>query len=179
MTCSGTPFWSGTIPVQADGQYQTSPLTLTMPGYYVYVESIAAAGFVQAAAGACSDAAESTIVLGAPTVTTQVSAATAVPGSQISDKAVLSGLGALPATVERGALRTVRLPAAIDCSGTPVSSTSFTASGDGTYTTPQVTLPSAGYYTFVSRSPRRAPTLPSRRRAPARARRPSRMARRR
>ncbi len=148
-TCTGAPAWTGSVPVQADGRYQTGPATLTVPGYYVYVDSIAAAGFVRAAAAtACSNAAETTLVVGAPTVATQASAATAAPGSQISDQAVVSGLGVLPATVNVALYGPYASRAAIDCSGTPVSSTSFTANGNGTYTTAKVTLPSAGYYTF-------------------------------
>jgi hypothetical protein len=55
MTCTGTPVSSGSIAVQADGSYKTAPVTLTTPGYYVYVESIAAVGFVKAASTQCSD----------------------------------------------------------------------------------------------------------------------------
>jgi hypothetical protein len=148
ITCTGAPFWTGSVPVQADGQYQTAPVTLTVPGYYVYVESIAAAGFVHAAATRCSDTAETTLVPGAPTVTTQTSGATAAPGSQISDQVVVGGLGALPATVDVALYGPYPSRAAIDCSGTPVSSTTLTAAGDGTYTSAKVTLPAAGYYTF-------------------------------
>jgi hypothetical protein len=148
MTCTGAPFWTGSIPVQADGEHQTAPVTLTVPGYYVYVESIAAGGFVHAAGTSCATAAETTLVPGAPTVATQASAATAAPGAQISDQAVVSGLGALPATVEVQLYGPYASRSAITCTGTPLSSTSFTATGNGTYTTAKVTLPAAGYYTF-------------------------------
>ena len=148
MTCTGAPAWTGSIPVQADGQYQTAPVTLTVPGYYVYVESIAAGGFVHAAATTCGDTAETTIVTGVPTVATQTSAATAAPGTQISDQVVVGGLGALPATVDVQLYGPYASRAAIDCSGTPLSSTTLSVAGDGTYPSAKVTLPTAGYYTF-------------------------------
>jgi hypothetical protein len=81
-------------------------------------------------------------------VTTQVSAATVAPGSQVSDQVVVGGLGALPATIDVSLYGPYASPAAIDCAGAPVSTTTVAANGDGTYTSPKVTLPSAGYYTF-------------------------------
>jgi sortase (surface protein transpeptidase) len=148
LTCTGTPFWTGTVPVQTDGQYQTAPVTLTVSGYYVYVESIAAAGFVRAVAPVCNQASETTLVPGAPTVATRVSAATATPGATISDTAVVSGLGVLPATVAVQLYGPYPSRAAIDCTGKPAATTMITANGDGTYTSPKVTVPQAGYYTF-------------------------------
>jgi hypothetical protein len=148
MTCTGAPVSSGSIPVQADGSYKTAPVTLTTPGYYVYVESIAAVGFVKAASTQCSDTSETTIVNGAPTVTTQVSDATAAPGTQISDTAVVSGLGVLTATVKVQLFGPYASRKAIDCSGAPASTTTLTATGDGKYQSQKVTVPLAGYYTF-------------------------------
>jgi hypothetical protein len=148
MTCTGAPVSTNSIPVQADGNYQTPPTTLTTPGYYVYVESIAAVGFVKPASTQCSDTSETTVVKGAPTVTTQVSDATAAPGSKISDTAVVSGLGALTATVKVQLFGPYSSRNAIDCQGAPVSTTTLAANGDGSYHSQPVTLPQAGYYTF-------------------------------
>ena len=129
ISCSGTPAWSGTIAVQNDGAYQSSPVTVTTPGYYVYNESIATAGFVQAASTNCVTSNETTLVPAAPTVTTQVSSATAAPGTQISDTAVVSGLGAFSATVNVNLYGPYASKKAIDCSGTPLSATTLTANG--------------------------------------------------
>ena len=148
ISCSGTPVWTGTIPVQNDGAYQSTPVTLETPGYYVYNESIAAAGFVQAASTNCVATNETTLVPAAPTVTTQVSDATAAPGTQISDTAVVTGLGAFSATVDVNLYGPYASKKAIDCSGTPLSSTTLIANGDGSYPSQKVTLPTAGYYTF-------------------------------
>jgi hypothetical protein len=148
VSCAGDALWTGTIPVQADGTYQTAPTTLTVPGYYVYNETIAAGGFVQTASTNCSTTDETTLVPATPTVTTKVSSATAAPGSQISDTAVVSGLGIFSATVDVKLYGPYATKQAIDCSGTPLSSTTLAANGDGSYTSQKVTLPSAGYYTF-------------------------------
>ena len=46
--CTGTPVWTGTIDVSADGDYHTTPFTAAKPGYYTYYESIAATDLVRA-----------------------------------------------------------------------------------------------------------------------------------
>jgi sortase (surface protein transpeptidase) len=148
VNCQGTPVWSGTVPVQGDGTYNTAPVTLPTAGYYTYLESIAATSTVEATATTCADTSETTIVQGSPAVATQISSATTAPGSQISDQAVVSGLGALSATVNVELWGPYASASAISCTGTPASTTSFTANGDGTYTTTPVTVPAAGYYTF-------------------------------
>jgi hypothetical protein len=148
LACTGAPNWTGTIQASGDGSYKTSPVQLTVGGYYVYQESIAASGFVQAATTSCSDAAESTVVQGAPTVTTQISAATAAPGSQIYDNAIVGGLGALSATVNVSLWGPYPSLSAVNCTGTPAWTGSVTANGNGTYQTAKVAIPSAGYYVY-------------------------------
>ena len=101
-----------------------------------------------AAAQTASDTAETSIVTGTPTVVTQASSAMAAPGTAISDQAVVSGLGALSATVNVQLWGPYASTDAIDCTGTPAWTGSFTANGDGTYTTAKAALPAAGYYTY-------------------------------
>jgi hypothetical protein len=148
ITCQGTPYWTGTITANGDGQYTTQQVSLTVAGYYVYRESIAPSGFVLGATTSCSDTAESTIVEGHPAVSTQVSDTNTSPGSKLSDTAVVTGLGALTATVNVELFGPYDSPSAIDCQGTPVWTGSFTANGDGTYKTAPVTLKAAGYYIY-------------------------------
>src|SRR5262249_30692502 len=62
IVCTGTPVWTATIDVTADGTFTTAPFTPTVPGYYTYRESIATAGFVKAAQTTCADTAETTVV---------------------------------------------------------------------------------------------------------------------
>ena len=75
MTCTGPPFWTGSFAAPADGTYVTDPVTLTVPGYYTYRESIAASEFVRAADTPCAAARETTVVRGSPQIRTQVSRA--------------------------------------------------------------------------------------------------------
>ncbi|HST25269.1 MAG TPA: class F sortase [Gaiellaceae bacterium] len=148
IVCTGTPVWTGTIAANGDGTYTTQPFTATTAGYYTYHESIAAAGFVRAAATTCADTAETTIVNGQPKIATQVSSQTAAPGKTITDKAVVTGLGALSAPVNVVLWGPFATKGEIKCTGTPFWKGSFTAKGDGTYTTVAAKLTKAGYYTY-------------------------------
>lgn len=148
LSCTGTPVWTGTLDVQADGTYTTQPFTPTASGYYTYRESIAAAGFVRAVQTKCADVPETAIVIGQPKVVTQVSAQQGTPGATITDKVVVSGLGKLQAEVKVELWGPFAARGAIRCSGTVYWRGSFTAKGDGTYTTAPVKLQQAGYYTY-------------------------------
>ena len=79
---------------------------------------------------------------------TQISAQEARPGATITDTVVVSGLGVLTATVQAELWGPYATREAMTCTGTPAWSGSFTANGDGTYTTEPVALAVAGYYTY-------------------------------
>jgi len=148
ISCTGTPFWTGTLQASGDGELVTEPVQVDVPGYYTYRESIAASGFVRATVTACGDVAETTVVAGAPRVTTKISAARTAPGSTITDTAVVSGLGVLRVTVSVelfGPFASVR---EIRCDGAAYWKGSFVATGNGTYKTAPVKLERAGYYTY-------------------------------
>lgn len=148
IKCDTPPAATQTFTAGGDGTYVTEPVTLTTPGYYTYRETLPASDLVRPAETACAETSETTIVRGAPKVTTQISAATTKPGDQVTDKAVVTGLGALSAEVQVELWGPYASQADITCTGTPVYSGKFTAAGDGTYTTEPVTLPGAGYYTY-------------------------------
>jgi Sortase domain len=148
ITCDNQPIWRGPIDVTADGSYQTDPFTLTVPGFYTYKESIAAAGFVRAAQTVCGDTSETTTLPGQPTIGTQVSTQQARIGASITDKVVVKGLGVLEAPVRVELWGPFATRGAIGCSGTPYWKGSFVAKGDGTYTTAPVQIVKAGYYTY-------------------------------
>jgi hypothetical protein len=148
INCSGAPYWSGSFGASADGTYKTDAVKLTVPGYYTYKESIAESGLVKGVDTACADAAETTVVRGAPAIHTQVSEATTAPGSQLRDTAVVSGLGGLKADVSVELWGPFGSPGEITCEGTPFWTGTFTANGDGSYQTDPVTLTKAGYYTY-------------------------------
>ncbi len=148
IKCTGTPVWTGTVPVTGDGTYTTAPFTTQAPGYYTYREAIAASGFVRAVTTACADTAETTIVTGQPKVSTQVSSQQTAPGATITDKVVVTGLGVLEAQVKVELWGPYATRGAINCTGKAYWTGTFTAKGDGTYTTAAVKLKDAGYYTF-------------------------------
>lgn len=149
ITCDGAPFWTGEIQVAGDGDYATPAVKLDTPAYYTYVETIAAQGFVRTATHPCGEVAETTVVVGSPQITTQVSDQTTSPGDTVTDQVVVTGLGSLSATVQAQLWGPFPTREAIRCDGTPFWSGSFTATGDGTYTTEPVTINAAGYYTYT------------------------------
>jgi LPXTG-site transpeptidase (sortase) family protein len=148
IKCDGAPVWTGTVEAAGDGNYVTAPVKLDTPGYYTYRESIAESDSIAGVETACAEAAETTIIRGAPVVTTQVSQQETAPGAQITDAVIVSGLGALSATVSVELWGPFPTREAISCVGTPFWTGSFVATGDGTYQTAPVALPSAGYYTY-------------------------------
>ena len=148
MTCEGAPVWSGSFAAAADGSYVTEPVTLTVPGYYTYRESIAASEFVRAVQTPCAEVAETTIVRGRPQITTQISAQETAPGATITDSVVVSGLGVLAATVNVELWGPFPTREAIRCDGTPLATSTLAVAGDGTYTSAPTTLAEAGYYSY-------------------------------
>ena len=148
IACTGTPAWTGTIDVIADGTFQTEAHVVTTPGYYTYFESIAGAEFVEATKTACAEIAETAIVTGQPKLLTQVSAQRAKPGGTISDKVVVTGTGVLSLSIQAALYGPFATHGAISCSGTPLWKGTIVTKGDGTYTTASVKLDRAGYYTY-------------------------------
>jgi LPXTG-site transpeptidase (sortase) family protein len=148
ITCADTPVWTGTVEATGDGDYVTAPVVLAVPGYYTYRESIAESDTLEGVQTACAEVAETTIVRGQPVISTTISAQETTPGAQITDAAVVTGLGKLGATVAVELWGPFPTRAAIACEGTPFWTGSFPAAGDGTYTTAPVTLTKAGYYTY-------------------------------
>lgn len=151
LTCEGTPFWQGSYPVTGDGEFLTDPVTVTVPGYYTYRESIAASGFVRAAAHPCGEAVETTVVRGAPTIRTEVSQQQATVGAEISDTVFVAGLGRLRAPVEAELWGPYPSRDAMTCAGTPAWRGTLIAEGDGTYVTDRVAIRQAGWYTYRER----------------------------
>jgi hypothetical protein len=148
VRCDTPPVWSGTLDVAGDGEYRTAPVTLATPGYYTYRETIGATDFVRATETACNDVAETTVVMGTPSIRTQVSAQQTAPGRSITDAVAVSGLGTLSATVNVELWGPFPTREAIACTGTPYATQTLPVTGDGDYTTPAITLDRAGYYTY-------------------------------
>ncbi|MGE4425212.1 MAG: class F sortase [Solirubrobacteraceae bacterium] len=148
MTCEGTPHWSGSFAAPGDGEYLTDPVGVTVPGYYTYREDTPAAGFARASQTACGEATETSIVRGTPRIVTQISKQDTAVGADVTDTAVVTGLGRLKADVKAELWGPYPSRDAMTCQGTPYWQGTFTADGDGSYVTAPVKLEQAGYYTY-------------------------------
>jgi hypothetical protein len=148
MTCQGAPAWKGTFTATGDGTYETDPVTLQTPGFYTYRERIAATELVRAVETPCGEALETTIVRGAPQIRTQISSADTKPGDEVTDLAVVSGLGVLEAEVGVELWGPYPTREAMTCEGEPFWRGTFPAKGDGEYRTAPVKLTKAGFYTY-------------------------------
>src|SRR5262249_48770598 len=148
ISCNGKPLRTWSISVQADGEYQTPAVTVTLPGYYTYHESLDGGEFVRAAQTRCGETAETTVVGG---VSTLVSAEGVFPGASIFDRVKVLGLGTKTAQIEVELFGPYGTRAAISCSGRPYWRGTVVAHGDGVVRTPPVRLAKAGFYTYRER----------------------------
>jgi hypothetical protein len=148
ISCDGNPFWSATIAKAQDGQYTTAPVTLTVPGYYAYQETVAAGPFSRAVKTKCGDTTETAVVVGTPLLTTQVSSQQTRPDAKITDRVTITGIGALDAQVRVELWGPFARKDRIACTGRPARVASFVAAGDGTYRTAPVTVDRVGYFSY-------------------------------
>ena len=96
----------------------------------------------------CGEVSETTIVVASPQVRTRISDQTTKPGARITDKVIVEGLGAVAVTVKVALFGPFASKSAIRCTGTPYWRGTFSARGDGTYTTQPVEIDRVGYYTY-------------------------------
>jgi hypothetical protein len=148
ITCSGAPVWTGTVAAATDGDYVTAGFTPTLPGYYTYREEIVASDLVRPVLTPCGDVAETTVAVAHPAVTTRISQQQANVGASISDQLTVSGLGSIAASVRVELWGPFASAAAVTCTGTPFAVQTVGIAGDGTYSTPPVTLTRAGTYSY-------------------------------
>ena len=73
------------------------------------------------------------------------------PGSSISDRISVTGLGQTPATIEVRLFGPFASRAAMDCAGTPYWKGTVDVEGDGEVDSPKVKLARAGFYTYRER----------------------------
>ncbi len=151
IDCAGTPAWTGTFVAKGDGEYVTDEVPVGVAGYYVYHESIAAGQANTAAQTTCADTAETTFVHATPAVETLVSNAVVRPGSTITDRIKVTGLGTTPARVGVELFGPFASRGAIGCGGTPVYSGTLDVKGDGIVSSAPVRLRSVGFYAFRER----------------------------
>jgi hypothetical protein len=148
VKCTGAPFWQGTFTVRGDGTYTTAAVKVTKAGYYTYRESIADTPAYGAYTAPCAATTETTVANAAPTLATQVTDEVARPDTGLTDKVTVGGLGSTAVQVDVTLYGPFSTRASIGCSGTPAGKTSFTAKGNGTFTSPPILVRKAGFYVF-------------------------------
>jgi hypothetical protein len=139
------------VAAQGDGQYVTEQFTPTVAGFYTYREVLEANGFARAFTGKCGEESERVTVTGAPVISSQVSNAELRPGQQLSDRVIVTGMGALSTKINMELWGPYPSREAMTCTGTPAWTGTIDAPvGDGVHTTQPVRLNRVGYYTYVA-----------------------------
>ena len=146
-TCTGTPIFSSTVPINGNGTYISDEFTPATAGTYRWVVNYSGdANNHPAGPTDCGiDTETITIESAHPTLTTVASGSTDL-GSPIHDSATLSG-GADPT----GAIDFhLYGPDDDTCTGPRADSSSVNVSGNGTYDSPPFTPTVAGTYRWVA-----------------------------
>jgi molybdenum ABC transporter molybdate-binding protein len=143
-TSCATPLATSTATVSGNGTYQSAPFTTVTPGTYEWIASYGGDGANNGASGSCGGSGESVSVMAVPTLSTTASSSV-VAGGQISDSATLSG-GSSPT-----GMITFRLfgPGDTTCT-TPLTSSTATVTGNGTYQSAPFVAATAGTYQWVA-----------------------------
>ncbi len=68
ISCDGTPFWTGTLPIAGSGDYTTAPVKLDQTGWYVYQHDIPDDANHLGVTTSCKDPKERLRVVAAPAV---------------------------------------------------------------------------------------------------------------
>ena len=151
INCTGTPLWSANIVAAGAGEYRTPPVVVQRVGYYTFRESIVASPAVEAVAGACGAATETTLVEAHPTVATVVQSPIVRPGSGVADLIRVTGLGQTKARVMVQLFGPFSTREGTQCTGVASWQETLTVNGDGTFRSPAVRLAKAGFYVFHER----------------------------
>ena len=130
ISCSGAPFWKGTVPATGDGTYTTAPATVDKVGYYTYRESIAAAPQTAAFTGKCGVTAETSLVTAAPRVDVgRLRRRRSIRAARSPTRSRVTRARRLRGEDRRAALRPFATQAAIKCTGTPYAARRSIAQG--------------------------------------------------
>jgi hypothetical protein len=148
ITCSGAPAAQTTFTAKGNGTFTTPALTVSKPGWYVYVEVVPGNAGNTGVITPCSTPSERFRVDTQPKVVTTVSSQSVLPGAQITDTVKVSGLAGETATVQASLYGPFGTRALIQCTGTAAWTGTISAAADGTYTTPPFTVTVPGYYTY-------------------------------
>jgi hypothetical protein len=165
--CSNTPAFTSTSTVLGNGSYQSGAYRVTQPGTYRWVVSYSGDDNNQSAGPTgCGDNAETVVINPAtPTLTTKASGPVRrrrinTGHGQFRTARVHTGRAAQPtfdtATMSGGIAATGTItfmlygPDSPDCMGTPVSTSTATVNGDGTYNSDPYEPTAAGTYRWVA-----------------------------
>ncbi|MFN2608074.1 MAG: Ig-like domain repeat protein [Acidimicrobiales bacterium] len=144
-TCAGTPA-SVTTTVSGNGSYDSPSVTPAAVGTYRWTADYPGDLFNNAASSGCNAANESVVVTqAAPTISTTASAGVTL-GGQVHDTAVIAGGFNPTGTITF----TLYGPSDATCSTSPVSTTTATVSGNGSYDSPNATPAALGSYRWVA-----------------------------
>lgn len=89
ISCAGTPFWEGKVPVTGDGTFTSAKVKVERAGFYTYRERIASTPLVAAEQGRCGEESETSLV--APLILTGRGDPTVSPsGSVVRGRAASS-----------------------------------------------------------------------------------------
>ncbi len=147
ISCDGQPFASTVYTAKA-GKTTSPALVPDKPGWYGYRLVIDDGPGVKGVTTPCAEPKESLKVEVQPKVRTQISAASLAPGGSVTDDVFVEGTGGESVTVQVALYGPSPAADAVSCDAAPVATQTFTANGDGTYTTEPVSLATPGYYTY-------------------------------
>lgn len=150
------------VPTDAAGlqlQIRTGPLAATEPTVYAPTVGAARTSGQRLAAPASQRIAATIVrrdVMAAPQLTALATPPTTIVGSSSSDTVTVTHLGGASTSVQVDFWGPFPTPTEVACTGTPMWSGSFLASGDTTTGTAPVPLQQAGYYGYRASIPEAA-----------------------
>lgn len=150
LVCSGTPLGTVTFTVTTTGTYPSPKIPARAAGYVGWQESLSATSVSNAVTTPCNAAGESTLVTKyTPVVTTTANASDTTVKAPMHDNVKISGIPAgapaIKVTAYLSGPATKR--GTLTCSKA-IRTVTFTATGNGSYKTPNVTVNQPGYYSW-------------------------------
>jgi Sortase domain len=156
IACTGTPYWTGSFVAEGDGTYPTTPVRVDRAGYYSFRERIAPGASNIGFVAPCAETTETALARARPQLATTALPEVSRPGSSVSDRIQVQGLGRTTAEIEVELFGPFASRAAVRCSGRPFWQGRIEVEGDGLVRSPAVHLTRAGFYAFRERLVRSA-----------------------
>ncbi|MGZ5065488.1 MAG: IPTL-CTERM sorting domain-containing protein [Usitatibacter sp.] len=151
LTCTGAVIATSTLAVAGNGNYVSGGFLTAIPGTYRWIANYSGDANNSPIVNACNGVNENVVVaapaLAITTLPTQASPGTTVTiGQPISDTATLSGGAAPTGTI------TFNLygPNDLTCTGAPISTSTATVSGNGSYSSTSFTPLALGVYRWIA-----------------------------